>query len=352
MARDPVVRLGRRRVLQGGLAAAGLALLSGCGMPAPPWAAPAQVFRLGLFHVGLDHVPPSLDGLREGLKALGYDVGSVPTPLVSTVMEGQNIRLDWRNLPDEATARETAKTFVQDRVDLIVAFESQCVRAAQAATSDIPVVFLHVTDPVAEGFAKSLAGPGGNLTGFGEFFADVLAKRMEVFKELVPRLDSLLVLIDPQDRAMPQQVAEVRKAANTLKLQLVEREVTRQIDVERVFDALQPGEVQGVFVASSSLVTKYPSLVLRLAAERRLPVPGHRKEWAEDGALFSYGANFRAVGQDAATYVDKILKGARPADLPVEQVTRLELVVNLKTAKALDLTIPPSVLQQATEIIQ
>jgi putative ABC transport system substrate-binding protein len=290
--------------------------------------------------------------LREGLTALGYDVGSAPAPVVSTVMEGRNIRLDWRNLPDEATARETAKTFVQDRVDLIVAFESQCVRAAKAATSNIPVVFLHVTDPVAEGFAKRLAAPGGNLTGFGEFFADVLAKRMEVFKEIVPQLGSLLVLIDRQDRAMPQQVAEVRKAANTLKLQVVEREVTRQFEVERVFDSLQPGEVQGVFVASSSLVTKFPSLVLRLAAERRLPVPGHRREWAEDGALFSYGANFHAVGHDAATYVDKILRGARPADLPVEQVTRLELVINLKTAKALDLTIPLSVLQQATQVIQ
>jgi putative ABC transport system substrate-binding protein len=151
---------------------------------------------------------------------------------------------------------------------------------------------------------------------------------------------------------MPQQLAEVRKAATTLNLQLVEREVTRQVDVERVFDSLQPGEVDGVFVASSSLVTKFPSLVLRLAAERHLPVPGHRKEWADEGALFSYGANFRTVGRDAATYVDKILRGTRPADIPVEQVTRLELVINLKTAKALDLTIPPSVLQQATEVIQ
>jgi putative ABC transport system substrate-binding protein len=351
MACDPAVRLGRRRVLQGGLATMGLALLSGCGMPALPGAQTTRVFLLGLFHVGLDHVPPSLDGLRDGLKALGYDVGSAPAPLVSTVMEGTNIRLDWRNLPDEATALETAKTFVRDRVDLIVAFESQSVRAAKAATADIPVLFLHVTDPVGEGFAKSLADPGGNLTGFGEFFADVLAKRMEVFKELVPQLGSLLVLIDPQDRAMPQQLAEVRKAATTLKLQLVEREVTRQIDVERVFDSLQPGEVQGVFVASSSLVTKFPSLILRLAAERHLPVPGHRREWAEEGALFSYGANFRAVGQDAATYVDKILKGARPTDLPVQQVTRLELVINLKTAGALDVTIPQSVLQQATQVL-
>lgn len=330
-----------------GLATTVLMLLAADVQPAE------KVYRIGLCHVGLDHVPPSVDGLREGLKALGYDVGTVVAPMVSTVMAGKNIRLDWRNLPDEATARETAKAFVQDRVDLIVAFESQCVRAAKAATSEIPVVFLHVTDPVAEGFAKSLAHPGGNLTGFGEFFADVLAKRMELFKELVPRLRSLLVLIDPQDRAMPQQIAEVRKAANTLKLHLVEREVTRQNDIERVFGSLKPEEVQGVFVASSSLVTKFPSLVIRLAAERRLPVPSHRKEWVEKGALFSYGANFRAVGQNAATtYVDKILRGARPADLPVEQVTRLELVISLKTAKAMDLTIAPSLLQRADQVIE
>jgi ABC transporter substrate binding protein len=158
--------------------------------------------------------------------------------------------------------------------------EAGAHRARRGEQARILGTTFHVTDPVAEGFAKSLADPGGNLTGFGEFFADVLAKRTEVFKELVLRLGSLLVLIDPQDRAMPQQVAEVRNAATTLKLQLVEREVTRQSDVERVFRSLQPGDVQGVFVASSSLVTKFPSLVLRLAAERRLPVPGHRKEWA------------------------------------------------------------------------
>ena len=134
MAHDQVVRLGRRRLLQSGLAGASLVVLSGCGMPAPPWAQVSRVFRLGLFHVGLDHVPPSVDGLREGLTALGYDAGAVPTPVVSTVMEGKNIRLDWRNLPDEATAGETAKVFVQDRVDLIVAFESQAVRAAPEAS--------------------------------------------------------------------------------------------------------------------------------------------------------------------------------------------------------------------------
>jgi putative ABC transport system substrate-binding protein len=163
---------------------------------------------------------------------------------------------------------------------------------------------------------------------------------------------SKLRALRSQDRAMALQLAEVWKAANTLKLRLVEREVTRQSDVERVFGSLKSDEVQGVFVASSSLVTKFPSLVLRLALERHLPVPSHRKEWVEKGALFSYGANFHAVGQNAATYVDKRLRGVKPADLPVEQVMRLELVINLKTAKALGLTIPQPVLIRADELIR
>jgi putative ABC transport system substrate-binding protein len=311
-------------------------------MPFPTLAADQaqqKVWRVGLFHVGLDHVPPSLDGLRQGLKALGYE-------------EGKTIRLDFRNLADEQAARATAQEFVRTRVDLIVAFESQTVRAAQAATSEIPVVFLHVTDPVADGFAKSLSHPGGNLTGFGEFFGDVNAKKMEILKELVPRLRRLLVLIDPADPASPVVLADVRKAAAILKLRLVEREVSSRAEIERVFHSLRRGDVQGVLVASSSLVTTFPSVIIRLAGAKRLPVPWHRKEWVEQGALFSYGANFPSVGRDAARYVDKILKGAKPADLPVEQVTRLELVINLKTAKALGITIPQSVLIRAEQVIQ
>ena len=145
---------------------------------AAPLSAEAQqapkVWRIGLFHVGLDHVPPSLDPLRRELKALGYE-------------EGKNLRFDWRNLPDEEAARLTAKEFVRQRVDLIVAFENQTVRAAKAATSEIPIVFLHVSDPVADGFVKSLAYPGGNLTGFAGI-SNVPAKEVEIFKEVVPAL--------------------------------------------------------------------------------------------------------------------------------------------------------------------
>ncbi|HYB73496.1 MAG TPA: ABC transporter substrate-binding protein [Candidatus Sulfotelmatobacter sp.] len=320
----------------------GIAALAVCLLAAPPEAGagqPAKVWRIGLFHVGLDHVPPSLDGLREGLKALGYE-------------EGKNIRLDWRNLPDEEAARATARDFVQERVDLIVAFESQTIRAAKAATTEIPVVFLHPNDPVAEGFVRSFSHSGGNLTGTMDLTFELEAKRIELFKEMVPRLRRLLVLIDPEDPDPRSRLAEVRKAGTVLKLRLVEREATTQADIERVFASVKRGEAQGVFAVSSTLASKYSSLILRLATERRLPVAIHRKEWVERGALFSYGPDFRATGRTAARYVDKILKGAKPADLPVEQATRFELVINLRTAKALGLTIPQSVLMRADQVIQ
>ncbi len=320
---------------------AGLILALALGLLAAPSTEgqqPAKVWRLGLFHVGLDHVPPSLDSLREGLKALGYE-------------EGKNIRLDWRNLPDEEAARETAKEFVRQRVDLIVAFEGQTVRAARAATSEIPILFLHLSDPVADGYVQSLARPSGNLTGLVTHLVSP-GKQIELFKEMVPRLHRFLVLIDPEDPAAQRVLADVKSASVKLKLQPVEREARNQADLERVFGAVKRGEMDGVFVVSPDLQTKFFSLILRLTSDRRLPLVGHRKEWVKQGALFSYAPDLASVGRAAAPYVDKILKGAKPADLPVEQPTRFELVVNLKTAKALGLTIPPSVLIRADQVIQ
>jgi len=297
-----------------------------------------KVWRIGCLHVGLDHVPGSLSTLREGLKVLGYE-------------EGKNIRLDFRNLADEEEARRTVKEFVRDRVDLIVAWENQSVRAAQAVTSEIPIVFLSATDPVADGFVKSLSRPGGNLTGFvglGEF----PDKQMELFKEIVPRLRRVLVLIDPGDPVTGRVLTEVRRVGTTLKLQLIEHRVTDQTDIERVFGSIKRGDVDGVFIVSPNLQQKFTSLILRLATERRLPLAVHTKTWVEKGGLFSYGHDPASVGPAAATYVDKILKGTKPADLPVEQPMKFELVINVKTAKQIDLTIPQSVLYRADKVIK
>jgi ABC-type uncharacterized transport system substrate-binding protein len=317
-------------------------IMVGGSMLAGPLVVDAQqagkIWRIGLSHVGLDHVPPSLDGLREGLTALGYE-------------EGKNIYFDWHNLADEDAARTTARAFVRDRVDLIVAFENQTTRAAKATTTEIPIVMLHVTAPVENGFIKSFAHPGGNITGFAGL-GDNPAKEVELFKELVPRLKRLLVLFDTGDPVSRRWLADVRQAAIKLKLELVERQTAQRAEVERVFSTIKPGDVDGVFVSSPELRTKFPSLILGLTADRHLPLLGHRKEWVQQGALFSYNLDLRSVGKAAARYVDKILKGTKPTDLPVEQSSQLQLIINVKTAQALGLTIPQSLLVRADELIQ
>lgn len=311
-----------------------------------------KVRRIALFHVGLDHVPPSLEGLRVGLSALGYNVGTAAVPKESAVIEGPKIRLDWRNLPDEEAAREAARSFVRDRVDVIVAFENQAVRAAQAATSEIPVVFVHVTDPVAEGFVKALNRPGANLTGISDYYGELHAKRLQLFTELVPGLRRLLVLTDRSDPATARLLVDIQREAHRLRLQLLERNATTEADLKHVFASLKKSEVDGVVIVSPNLITKFPSLILRLSSESRLPLGSHRKAMSHEGALFAYGPNYSTLGRDAAEYVDRILKGAKPATLPVQQASRLEFVINLKAARALGLTIPPSLLLRADQVIE
>jgi putative ABC transport system substrate-binding protein len=297
-----------------------------------------KVWRIGIFHVGLDHVPPSLEDLRQKLKTFGYE-------------EGKNLHVEWRNLPDEEAARTTAQEFVRNHVDLIVAYENQTVRAAQAATSEIPIVFVAVTDPISQGFVRSWAHPGGNITGFATW-GELYGKQIGLFKEIVPRLRRLLVLIDREDPGTETALADVRKTAAVLKLHPVERQVTKEADVERLFRSLKPGEVDGVFIASPNLRNKFPSLIVALAAQKRLPLAMHRKEWAENGAIFSYGFVPGQYAREGAIYIDKIFKGTKVGDLPVQQPPRIEFVINLKTAKALNLTIPQSVLFRADIVIR
>ncbi len=320
----------------------GLAVVFALGLALGPLVAEAQpavkVPRIGLFHVGLDHDPPGLAPLRESLRRMGYE-------------EGRNIRLDYRNQADEDAARAAGRAFVRERVDVLVAFENQAVRAAQAATSEIPVVFAHVSDPVAAGFVKSIARPGGNLTGVADFVGELQDKRVQILGEMV-RLRQLLILTDPTDPATQRLTADIERVAPQLKVQLVERRATTEADVTKIFASLKKGAVDGMVVISPKLITNFPALILRLSLERQIPLTSHRKALVEQGALFSYGPDFVAVGQDIARYVDRILKGAKPADLPVQQVARLELVINLKTAKALGLTIPQTLLLRADQIIE
>jgi len=297
-----------------------------------------KVWRIGLFHVGLDHVPPSLEPLRQELKKLGYE-------------EGRNLQFDWRNLADEVAANMAAKEFVRSGADLIVAFENQTARAAEAATSEIPIVLVHEDNAITEGFGKSMARPGGNITGFLGV-GDVPGKRIELFTEVVPRLRRLLVMVDPKEPGAERSLAQLQSAAKSLKIELVERRITTQADIERVFQSLKQGEVDGIFVLSHTLNVKFPSLLVRLSLERRLPFAGYRREWVEQGALFSYAHDLASVGPPAAKYIDRILKGDKPADLPFQEASHFDFVINLKTAKQIGVTIPPNVLARANRVIK
>ncbi len=299
---------------------------------------PSKASRIGLIHIGLDHVPPSFPALREALKELGYE-------------EGKDIVLDWRNLPNEKAALATAKEFVRKKFHLIVAFEDQTIRAVKAATAEMPVVFLHANDPLADGFIESFSHPGGNMTGFVAWPVS-LGKQVELFKELMPQLDSLLLLVHPKDPVGRRWLGDVRAAGGALKLRLVEREARNQADIDEVLGSVTQGDVGGILVASQILRNSYSSHIIRLATEKHIPLGMHRKKWVERGALFSYSADLASVGRASAPYIDKILKGADPAKLPVEQVSKFELVINLKTAKRLGLTIPPEVLYRADKVIK
>lgn len=265
--------------------------------------------------------------------------------------EGQNIRFDFHNLADEDAARRTAREFVRTPADLIVAFGDPAVRAAKAATSEIPIVMVNVTDPVARGFVRTLARPGANLTGF-VYFSVSPGKQVELFKEIVPELRRLLVLVDPRDPATATQLAEIRKAAATLKVELTEREATQQRDLEQVFASIGRSDVEGVLAAYNTLHIKYTTLLVGLASDKRVPLAGYRRDAVEQGALFSYAPDDAAVGGEAATVVAKILKGAMPSELPVEQPRNFELAINLETARLLGLAIPPSLLVRADRLIR
>jgi putative tryptophan/tyrosine transport system substrate-binding protein len=301
---------------------------------------PKKVWHIGAFHVGLDHIPPSLPVLRTKLRELGY-------------VEGANLNFDWRNQADEDQARATAREFVAERVDLIVAFEDQTVRAAKASTASIPIVFVHVYDPVAAGYVQTLAHPGGNLTGIVSFL-EVVGKRLELFKQIVPAIEHVLVLVDPEDPSTPRELGLAREAAMKLRIGLLEQQVSSPEQAERVFATLHPGDADAVLTVSPSLQTKFMATLIRLAWAAHVPIAAHRREWVqqEKGALFSYAPNFAPAGNVAAQYVDEILRGASPRDLPVQRLDDIQFVINLKAASALGLAIPEVMVARANEVIE
>ena len=293
----------------------------------------AKVPRIGVLAIQ----SPYLDALRDGLREFGY-------------VEGQNLTIEWRVASGGAEQfADFAAELARLRVDVIVAVNDQAVQAAQTATKTIPIVMGFATDPVGLRFVASLARPGGNITGLSAQGPELSGKRLQLLKEVVPNLSRVAVLRDPTYPGSLLQVRETEVAARVLGMQLQLLEAHSPSELDSAFAAMR---ARAVLVQGSSMLYAHRARVAELAVRSRRLAMGPGVQYAEVGYLMSYGANFPDLFRHAARFVDKILKGAKPADLPVEQPTKFGLVINLKTAKALGLTIPPALLLRADQVIE
>jgi putative ABC transport system substrate-binding protein len=302
---------------------------------------PAKVPRIG-YLTGSSSAgeSPRVEAFRQGLRDLGY-------------VEGKNIAIEYRYADakfDKLPA--LADELIRLKVDVLVVSTTLGVQAAKKATRTIPIVFSGVTDPVATGLVDSLARPGGNITGFTNIASVLSGKRLELLKETVPRLSRVAVLWDPRNAGSTPQWKESQLSAKELGLQLYSMEVSSDDKYESAFKEAIKARSAALAVTADPLSNSHPKRIADLAAKNRLPAIYPWKHFVDSGGLMSYGPIFAAVGRDVARYVDKILKGTKPADLPVEQPTRFELVINLRAAKALGLTIPPVVLMRAEKVIK
>jgi putative ABC transport system substrate-binding protein len=268
-------------------------------------------------------------------------------------VEGQNIVVERRfgdGKPERLT--ELATELVRLKVDVIVTSTDEAIVAVKRQTQTIPIVMTASTDPVATGFIASLAHPGGNVTGFTGIYPELGAKKLELLREAIPGLSRVAIMWNPDIRGALLDYKATEEAARSLRLQLQSVEVSRADDIDRAFSVLATGRAEALIVVPSTLTLDNRGQIASLAQKNRLPSIYGTGGFAEAGGLMAYGSSLAERWRRAATYVDKILKGAKPGDLPVEQPTKFELIINMRTAQALGLTIPPSLLRRADEVLQ
>ncbi|HYJ16585.1 MAG TPA: ABC transporter substrate-binding protein [Candidatus Limnocylindria bacterium] len=285
-------------------------------------------------------MPARIEAFRQGLRELGY-------------VEGKNIVIEWRSTeekPDRLAALATE--LVSLKVDVIVTGGPSATRAAKGATSTIPIVMSTDPDPVANGFVASLARPGGNITGLATLAPELSGKRLELLKETVPRLSRVAVLGASTTPGNAQNIKETELAARAFGLQLQYIDVQAPKDMETAFRAASKARADSIIVLSGPMVNSHRLQIVDLAVKSRLPAICPWPEYVEDGGLMSYGPSLTDLNRRAATYVDKIIKGSKPAELPVEQPIKFEFIVNLKAAKQIGLTIPLNVLVRADTVVR
>jgi putative ABC transport system substrate-binding protein len=302
---------------------------------------PAKVPRIGYLSGG-SLLSGNAEAFRQGLRELGY-------------VEGKNIVIEWRFGDAKPALRsEHSAELARLKVDVIVAASATDTRAAKDATATIPIVMGQGDDPVQLGFVASLARPGGNITGLATLSPEISGKRLELLNEIIPRFSRVAVFGTSKSASNAQELREVELAAGALGLKLQYFDVLAFKEIETVFRAAAKQGSDAVFmnVSGSIIRATQRKKIADLAVKNRLPVTYHRRSFVEDGGLMSYGVDYLDLHRRAATYVDKILKGAKPAGLPVEQPTKFELVINLTATKQIGVTIPPNLLARADRVIR
>ena len=300
---------------------------------------PAAPRRIGVLRV----VPPDdkdVQGLRQGLRDAGYT-------------EGRDVVIEWRSANgDFARIPELAADLVQRKVDVIVVETTRAAEVVKRLTSTIPIVLSVVADPIGSGLVTSYAHPGGNVTGLSEMTVDLSAKRLQLLKETIPQLTRVAVLWNPDTPFHPKAIADLKAAAPALSLELSFVSARRPDEFSPAFSEISRTHAQGLYLMDDAIFSAHKTTLLNLVSKARLPTSYSERPFVVEGGLMSYGTNIRDMYRRSAGYVDKILKGAKPGDLPIEQPTKFELVVNLKTAKALGITIPESILLSADAVIK
>jgi putative ABC transport system substrate-binding protein len=299
----------------------------------------SKAYRIGVIHQGGPY-RAVVDGFRSGLRELGLEDGKKISLQISETKS------------DPKIIEEAAKAFERDKVNLIYAITTSAVVPVKNVASKTPIVFAVGTDPVLSGLVQSFAKPGGRLTGVQYSTTDLTAKRLEILKEILPRLNRVLILYNPNNRNSREAAGLARKAAKQFRIQLIDRQAASVDELRQQLETIKAKEADAFFYITDGMVNSNAHLVIAMAQSKKLPTMFSEQSVVAMGALASYGQNFREVGRLSAGYVQKIIAGAQPRDLRIETVDKLELVINLATAKQIGLTIPPNVLARADRVIK
>jgi ABC-type uncharacterized transport system substrate-binding protein len=301
---------------------------------------PKRIYRIGYLSQRSGNEPRD-EAFRRGLHEIGYT-------------EGRNVTVEWRFAKGSADRlSEAAAELVRLKVNVIFAVGgTQAILAAKNATTTIPIIFAGSTDAVALGLVADYARPGGNITGYTLGGPELYGKRLELIKETLPKISRAGLIWNPSNQSQHLALRETQAAARTLGLQIQSFEARSPDDIDGIFEAAFRDRIGALSVGQVTPMTTNRNRIVELAAKRRLPAIYGDREWPESGGLISYGPNITELHRRAATYIDKILKGANPAELPVEQPTKFELLINLKAAKEIAVTIPPNVLARADKVIR